>query len=373
MIKPDFIADPIRPFRSAPGSIVLVLWLLAGCSTPPENHALPRPVRVVEVAEAAAHATAELAGEVTARRETALAFRIAGKVEARLVEVGDRIRQGQPIARLDAKDYRLATQNLKAQLAAAQAERDFSHADLARYRELLAQNIIAPPEFDRHQTADRAAKEKVAALEAQLAQTANQLNYCELKAERDGVITGFSAEAGDVVGAGQPVARLAQLDAKEITLQVPEQRIADVTTGREVEVALWSRGERRLRGSIREVAPAADPATRTYRVKAALLEGGEQALLGMTATVWLPATAPAVPAIPRSAVFTTHDEPRQPKVWLVESDTVRSAPVTLGRPLDGERIEVAGIEPGQTVVSAGVQRLLEGQAVRVLAAAGSRP
>jgi multidrug efflux system membrane fusion protein len=372
MIKPDFTARPARPFLPATLPILLGTLWLAGCSTPPENPALPRPVRVIQVGEAAALSTAGFSGEVTARRETALAFRIAGKLETRLVDVGDRVRKGQAIARLDANDYRLATQNLKAQLAAAKAEYEFSRADLARYRELLAQNVIAPPEFDRHETAYATAKERVAALEAQLGQTANQLRYSELLAERDGVIAAFSVEAGDVVAAGQPVARLAELDEKEVTIHLPEQRVAEIGSGQDVEVSLWSQGERRFRGSIREVAPAADPATRTYRIKVALLEGREQALLGMTATVWLRSDQPPAIAVPRSAVFTTHDDPRQPKVWLVDAGTVRSAPVTLGTPLDGERIAVTGVAPGQTVVRAGVQRLMEGQAVRILASANDR-
>jgi len=374
MIKSNSTPRPARTFRYSFIPILLgILWLV-GCSTPPENSAPPRPVRVIRVGEAATHPTAGFAGEVTARRETTLAFRVAGKVVARLVEVGDRVRKGQVVARLDDNDYRLATQNLKAQLAAARAESEFTRADLARYQELLDQNIIAPPEFDRRQTAYTGAKERVAALSAQLEQTANQLRYSELTAERDGVISSFHAEAGDVVAAGQPVARLAQLDEKEVTLHIPEQRVGDITPGQPVEVALWSRGERRFSGSIREVAPAADPATRTYRVKASLSEGYDQALLGMTATVWLTTTEPAAPVIPRSAVFTTHDDPMQTKVWLVDADTVRSVPVTLGRPLDSERIEVAGVAPGQTVVKAGVQRLMEGQTVRVLAAAnGGQP
>ncbi|WP_045226281.1 efflux RND transporter periplasmic adaptor subunit [Methyloterricola oryzae] len=373
MIKSNSTPRPARTFRYSSIPILLGILGLAGCSTPPENPAPPRPVRVIRVGEAAAHPTAGFAGEVTARRETALAFRVAGKVVTRLVEVGDRVRKGQVIARLDANDYRLATQNLKAQLTAARAECEFSRADLARYRELLDQNIIAPPEFDRRQTAYTGAKERVAALSAQLEQTANQLRYSELTAERDGVISGFSVEAGDVIAAGQSVARLAQLDEKEVTVHVPEQSIGDVTPGQAVEVSLWSQGERRFRGSVREVAPAADPATRTYRVKAALLDGRDQALLGMTATVWLTTTEPTVPVIPRSAVFTTHQDPKQPKIWLLDADTVRSVPVTLGRALDGEHIEVAGVAPGQTIVSAGVQRLIEGQAVRVLAAEGGRP
>jgi multidrug efflux system membrane fusion protein len=372
MIKSNSTPHPARPFQSVTISVLLGTLWLAGCSTSPENPRLPRPVRVIQVGEAVAQPTAGFAGEVTSRRETTLAFRIAGKLEARLVEVGDRVRKGQLVARLDAADYRLATQNLKAQLTAAKAESEFTRADLARYRDLLDQNIIAPPEFDRRQTAYTAAKERVAALEAQLEQTANQLRYSELTAERDGVIAGFTAEMGDVVAVGQPVARLAQLDEKEVTLHVPEQRIAQVTPGQEVEISLWSQGERRFRGKVREVAPAADPGTRTYRVKAALADGREQALLGMSATVWLATTEPAATVIPRSAVFTTHDDPQRPKVWLVDADTVRSTPVTLGAPLDGERVEVAGVAPGQTIVSAGVQRLIEGQAVRVLASANDR-
>lgn len=372
MIKSNSIPHPTRSFQLGNLSILMGALWLAGCSTPPESHAPPRPVRVTRVGEAAAHPTAGFAGEVTARRETTLSFRVAGKLVARLVEVGDRVHKGQVVARLDANDYQLATQNLKAQLTAARAECEFTRADLTRYRELLDQNIIAPPEFDRRQTAYTGAKERVSALEAQLEQTANQLHYSELAAERDGVIAGFAIEAGDVVAAGQPVARLAQLDEKDVTVQVPEQRVGAIAPGQAVEVSLWSLGERRFSGNVREVAPAADPATRTYRVKVVLLDGREQALLGMTATVWLTTIEPAAPVIPRSAVFTTHDDPNQPKVWLVNAETVRSTPVTLGRALDGERIEVAGVSPGQTVVSAGVQRLIEGQAVRALAAEGGR-
>lgn len=367
MSNHSFRRGPVgSPSRRRPaGMALLSLLFVSGCSTPNEPPTAPRPVRVFQVGEAGLSGAAGFAGEITPRRETTLAFRVPGKVAIRWVEVGDRVRKGQAIARLEASDYRLATQNLKAQLAAARAERDFTAADSARYRELLDQNIVSPPEWDRHQTAAVAAREKVAALEAQLEQTANQLGYSELAAERDGVIAALNIEAGDVVAAGQPVARLAQLDDKEITIQVPEQRIAEIAPGQEIAVTLWARPDLRLKASIRELAAAADPATRTYRVKASLLEGQEQTRLGMTATLWLPARPSATLAIPRSAVFAAHAEPQQAKVWLVDAQahTVRSVPVALGRTLDGQRIEVSGLVPGQVVVSAGVQRLTEGQAV----------
>ena len=370
MSKPNLPGRRVRPHPSARLPLLLSIVLAAGCSAPTPDVTPPRPVRVVKVSASAPKSFASYAGEITPRRETTLAFRIAGKLAERLVEVGDLVRKGHPIARLDAADFRLATQNLQAQLAAARADRDFTRADLARYQELLDQNVIAPPEFERHQTTHTAARERVAALEAQLAQTANQLGYTELVAERDGVVTAFDVETGDVVAAGQPVARLAQLDEKEITIAVPEQRIAEIRPGQPLQATLWSNGERRFRAKIREIAPAADPVTRTFRVKATLLEGRDLARLGMTATLWLPVTYAAAPAIPRSAVFTSHAAPRQPKVWRVDTKagTVRSSPVTLGRPLSGERIQVAGVAPGEIIVSAGVQRLIEGQAVRVLAA-----
>jgi multidrug efflux system membrane fusion protein len=285
----------------------------------------------------------------------------------RPVEVGDRVRKGQRVARLDSTDYRLGTEALTAQLNSAQAERDFARDDLTRYRELLNQRVISPAEFDRHDTAYTTARERVVTLEAQLSQATNQLQYTDLLADRDGVVTGLEVETGQVVTAGQPVIKLARLDEKEIHIDIPEQRVAGIDLHQKVIVTLWADGNRRITARIREIAAAADPASRTYRVKATLLEGQDEARLGKTATVWIPVTPSPRIAVPLSAVFTPQNEPGRPRVWLVDEQagTVRSVPVQLGEALDGERIVVAGIVSGQLIVSAGVQRLAEGQAVRV--------
>jgi multidrug efflux system membrane fusion protein len=129
-----------------------------------------------------------------------------------------------------------------------------------------------------------------------------------------------------------------------------------------VSITLWAGHEKRLKGQIREIASAADPASRTYRVKAALLEGQDAAQLGMTATVWVPSNTPSRTTVPLSAVFTPQNKPGQPHVWLVNEQT---GTVQVGETLDGERIAVTGLASGQLLVSAGVQRLAEGQAVRV--------
>jgi multidrug efflux system membrane fusion protein len=296
-----------------------------------------------------------------------LSFRVAGKLLVRHVDVGDRVRKGQVLARLDQNDYRLAVQDLHAQLASAVADRDFLRDDVARYRELLAQKVTSPPEFDRHQTAYTTAKERAAALEAQLGHALNQLAYTELAADRDGVVTALEVETGQVVSAGQAVVKVAQLDEKEIHFDVPEHRLPGLKRRQAVSITLWADHERRLKGHIREIASAADPASRTYRVKATLLEDQEAAQLGMTATVWVPSNTLSQMTVPLSAVFTPQNKPGQPHVWLVDeqTSTVRSVPVQVGETLDGERIAVTGLASGQLLVSAGVQRLAEGQAVRV--------
>jgi membrane fusion protein, multidrug efflux system len=281
--------------------------------------------------------------------------------------VGDRVRKGQVLARLDQNDYRLAVQDLQAQLVSAVANRDFLRDDVTRYRELLAQKVTSPPEFDRHQTAYTTARERAAALEAQLGHAINQLAYTELSADRDGVVTALEVERGQVVSAGQAIIKLAQLDEKEIHFDVPEHRLPGLTRRQGVHITLWTDRDKRLKGQIREIASAADPASRTYRVKATLLEDQETAQLGMTATVWIHSIMSSRISIPLSAVFTPQNKPGQPHVWLVDEQTgtVRSVPVQLGEPLDGEHIAVSGLESGQLLVSAGVQRLAEGQAVRL--------
>jgi multidrug efflux system membrane fusion protein len=323
-------------------------------------------VKVVRIVDQAA-SVMSFAGEVRPRYETLLSFRVAGKLLTREVDVGDRVRKGQVLVTLDPTDYGLVVRDLKAQLTSAIVERDFLRDDLRRYRELLAQHLISPPEFDRHQTAYTKARERATALEAQLSQAVNQLVYTELLADRDGVVTALEVEAGQVVSVGQPVVKLAQLDQKDIHFDVPEHRLQDLVLRQEVSITLWAKHERSLKAQIREIASAADPASRTYRVKAALLEGQDAAHLGMTATVEIPSSTASRMTVPLSAVFTPQNKPGQPHVWLVDerANTVRSVPVQVGEPLDGERIAVTGLASGQLLVSAGVQRLAEGQAVRL--------
>ncbi|WP_082877835.1 efflux RND transporter periplasmic adaptor subunit, partial [Methylomonas koyamae] len=278
---------------------LLPLTIGVGCGdqdTP--TQAVARPVKVFRIERSAVAGARSFAGEVRARFETPLSFRVAGKLLERKVDVGDPVRKDQLLAMLDGNDYRLAVQAIKAQLASAQADSTFLRDDLVRYRELLTQQVISPPEFERHETAYTTARERTAALAAQLAEALNQLSYTELHADRDGVVTALAVEAGQVLAAGQAVVTLAQLDEKEVHFDVPEHRLAEIQRQQEIDVSLWADDQRLLKARIREIASAADPASRTYRVKASLLEGLDAAQLGMTATVHIDANTASGIAIP---------------------------------------------------------------------------
>lgn len=347
--------------------IYSLFFVLVACEHRDQEPQSPRPVKVIRITSQQTQTNRTYPGQVKARFEAVLSFRVAGKLLERKVDIGDRVRKGQLLAILDSNDYHLAVQGLKAQLASALADSNFLRGDLVRYRELLTQQVISPPEFERHETAYTTARERTAALEAQLGQALNQLNYTELHADRDGVVTALNVEAGQVLAAGQAVVTLAQLDEKEIHFDVPEHRLSEIQRQQAVSVSLWSDDERLLKAKIREIASAADPASRTYRVKATLLEGLDAAQLGMTATVHIDANTASRIAIPLSAIYTPQSQPDQPLVWLVDEQaaTVKSVPVKLGESLDGERIAVEGLAASQLLVSAGVQRLSEGLAVRL--------
>ncbi|MDD4915706.1 MAG: efflux RND transporter periplasmic adaptor subunit [Methylococcales bacterium] len=349
-------------------AILLSLTISSGCSDQDkQTQAASRPVKVFRIEDTSMVGVMSFAGEVRARIETPLSFRVGGKLLERKVDIGDQVHKGQLLAILDGNDYHLAVLGLKAQLASAQADSTFLRDDLGRYRELLAQKVISPPEFERHETAYTTARERTVALEAHLGQALNQLTYTELHADRDGVVTALAVEAGQVLAAGQAVVTLAQLNEKEIHFDVPEHRLAEIQRQQVVNVSLWLDDNRRLKAKIREISSAAEPASRTYRVKATLLEGMDVAQLGMTATVHVAANTASGIAIPLSAVYTPQNQPNHPMVWLVDEQaaTVKSEPVRLGKTLAGERVAVEGLVTGQLLVSAGVQRLAEGQAVRL--------
>lgn len=339
--------------------------LLAACGNGDAAVEPARPVLVTHpLAEADGVAVgAAYAGEVRAREESPLAFRVGGKLVRRLVDVGDRVRRGQLLAELDPGDLALQAQAAQAQLAAAQAELQRAEADRARFATLAEQQLVSRSALDAQTAATQAARGQVRALRAQLDVARNQAGYAGLRAPRDGAIAARQAEAGQVVAAGQPVYVLAVEGGREVAFAVPEGAIDEVAVGQPVRVELWSTPGRLLAGRIRELAPAADPQTRTYAARATL-EDADGLALGQSARVFLADPARerglSVPlaAVQRGARGTT-------AVWVVDPATrkLRLTPVEIGR-WDEDRVPVrSGLRAGDWVVAAGGHLLREGQVV----------
>ena len=351
--------------------LAAAIALLAACSKPVTVQEPVRAVKLLTVQIDNMISGAEFAGEVRARVESRLAFRVAGKVTRRPAEVGQRVRPGQTLAQLDPQDFKLATEAMRAQLQVTQTNRDLAAADVKRYRELKEQNFVSAIELDRREAALKAALAQVEQMQAQLSTMLNQSSYTTLLADVAGVVTAVDVEPGQVVAAGATVARVAQDGPRDVLFSVPEDRVGLMKLGSPVHVRQWSDGTR-LNGTIREVAALADPVTRTFQVKVGLV-GGELPPLGSTVTVFpqvLSAKGLPVIKLPTSAL---KQDAKGSAVWVFDpvSQTLRSQPVVVLAADGNEAVVSQGLAPGMQVVSAGVHVLQAGQKVSVFRAAGA--
>ncbi|MFO0028464.1 MAG: efflux RND transporter periplasmic adaptor subunit [Pseudomonadota bacterium] len=341
----------------------MVLLLLAGCASEARTVAV-RPAVVERPVPAAGSGIETYAGEVRARHESRLGFRIDGKLLSRPVDAGTRVRRGEVLATLEATDLLVQVDAARAALAAAEADEALARAELDRHAELLSRRYISQALYDARANAHQAAQARRVQARSQLAVAENQAAYTALRADADGVITAVLAEAGQVVAAGAPVVGLAHDGEREVLIAVPEQRIASFRPGLPVQVEVWARDGARFPGVVREVAPEADPRTRTYDLRVALDDAQAPVKLGMTARVLLAASGGTdVLLLPLSAL---HEKDGQPAVWVLDPTTREVAL----RPVDvaGFREEGlalrAGIGARDWVVTAGVHTLVEGQPVR---------
>ncbi|MEO7245916.1 MAG: efflux RND transporter periplasmic adaptor subunit, partial [Rubrivivax sp.] len=281
-----------------------MLTLLAGCSRPVTAPEPVRSVRTVVVEAGTAQGSREYAAEVRARTEARLGFRVGGKLQQRRVDAGQTVRAGDLLAVLDPQDLRLAQDAARAGLEAARVAADQASADLERYRGLRAQGFISEAELQRRETSARSAEAQLDQAQAQAGLQRNQTAYTRLTAPTDGVVTGVDAEPGAVLSAGTPVLRLALAGPRDVVFAVPETEVgalrALVGRAGSVQVRLWGQSGS-VPAAVREVAGAADAATRTFQIKADL--GPAAAELGRTAvvTLALPPT-PGVIRLPLSAL-----------------------------------------------------------------------
>lgn len=337
---------------------------LAACSKPEAQPEAPRPVRSVTLAAGNGQTAAFHAGDIRARHEARLAFRVGGKVVARLVDVGATVKPGQALARLEDNDASLDLASRRAKLAAAEADLKQNEADIKRYRELLAQHFISQAEFDRREAALAAARgnQQAALAAAQLG--ANQQGYTTLSAERAGVVASIDAEVGQVVSAGQLVARVAESGEREAVIAVAESQLAEVRAARGFVVQVGQLPGQ-YQGVLRELAPDADSVSRTYTARITLKDADDSVRLGMSARVYPQGEAAAPLSVPLSAVL---DENNRHYLWLLDGKApqVKRVEVKLAKVSSDTAWIASGVRAGQEVVTAGVHLLRDGQTVRRL-------
>jgi membrane fusion protein, multidrug efflux system len=350
--------------------------LLAACS---KIEPAPEPVRAVKVLTVQAQSaggTSEYAGEVRARTESRLGFRVGGKIVARPAELGARVKAGQVLARLDSRDLKLGQDSAQAALAAAQANFEQARADQQRYKELLDKGFISAAELQRRDTTLTAAQAQLEQARAQANVQGNQAGYAALVADAAGVITGVDAEPGMVVGAGSPVLRLAHDGPRDVVFAVPEDRVGQIKalSGKEgaLQIRFWGAGSAPVKATVREIAAAADSSSRTFTVKADL-GASTEVRLGQTATVMV--ALPRVEGVAKLPLSALTEQQGKSMVWLVDqlSMTVKLQPVkVLGA--DGNQAVIGdGLQAGQVVVVAGVHVLNPGQKVKFFVEPGQSP
>ncbi len=352
----------------------LSVALLSACSKPQPVAEGPRPVMVQKLALAPVEAGALYSGEVRARYESDLAFRITGKIIERKVDVGAVVKPGQLLARLDPSDAGLNAEAARAQLAAAQNELVYAKAEVERYRDLVAKNFVSRSVLDAKETSFKSAAARVEQARAQATVAGNQASYTSLVADQAGVITAITAEVGQVVKDSAPVMKLARDGEREVLIAVPESRIAALRKAGSIEVRLLAAPDAVFTGRVREVAPAADAATRTYAVRVTIVDPSPVVQLGMTANVILPDAAAADGGllVPATALF-EHDGGSAVWVLQPEGELVKAAlrKVQVRQFREDGVLLSGGVQPGETIAAAGVHKIVAGQLMQPRAA--SRP
>ena len=342
--------------------VVSIPLFMVGCSKPVPTEEAIRAVKVITVGVDNVQSGAEYAGEVKARVESRLGFRVAGKVIRRYVEVGQNVQTGQVLAQLDSQDYKLTADAARAQLSAATTNRDLAAADLKRFKDLREQNFISGAELERREANFKAAQAQFDQAVAQSSGQGNQASYTTLTADISGIVTLVDAEPGQVVAAGTPVFRIAQNGPRDVVIAVPEDKIALIKNGSTADVQPWS-AKTVFKGVVREVAASADAVTRTFTVKIALEKSDLP--LGSTVSVKLQSLNRSnlqVIKLPMSALY---QNGQASAVWVVDKDsmTVKLQPVQVAT-ADGNDIVIAtGLDQGMMVVSTGVHVLSPGQKV----------
>ena len=352
--------------------LAIAAVLLAACSKPAPPEEPIRAVKVITVGVDNFTSGYEFAGEVKAKDESRLSFRVGGKIIKRQAELGQRVKAGQVLAQLDPQDYKLAADAGRAQVQAAATQRDLAAADFKRFAALKEQNFISGAELERRESVLKAAQAQVDQAQSQLNVQGNQAGYTTLVANVSGIVTAIEAEPGQVVSAGTPVVRIAADGPRDVVFAVPEDKVGSVKPGMPVKVRGWAQSAQEgqaavMTAKVREVSASADPATRTFQVKLAL-DTKTPPPLGATVYV-LPEGLGGVQGLPVIKLPTSalRQEGKATAVWVLDktSMTLKSQPVQVATADGNEAVIASGLQPGMLVISAGVHVLSAGQKVTI--------
>lgn len=344
------------------GGLLAALMGLSACEKPVPREASFRPALVMTVSPIDHQSKLSIVGEIQPRYSTVQGFRVPGKITKRYVEVGEQVKKGQLLARIDAADANLSVQADQAAITAAQANLDFAASELKRQQQLLDKQFISPAALERYQTSYDMAQASLKQAKAKNAVTKNQSAYTLLVADRSGVVNKVRAEPGQVVAAGEPIATIISPNNLEVHIPVAEANIDQVQLKQAVKVKLWSNGSEYYPAAVREIAPVADPVTRTYLVKLKLNAVDSKVKMGMTATAILPTTQATLLLIPTAAVI---QQAQQPVVWEVnEANQVHAKPITIAAYDENGVIVGGGLMAGEKIVIAGAHALTENQVIQ---------
>src|SRR5436190_1628590 len=346
-------------------SLALIAIALAGCNDKAaEKPSQSRPVLVATVHYEAESPERSFVGTIKPRIETDMGFRGPGKVAKRLVEVGQTVDVSQPLATLDEVDLKLQDEQAEAELRAATGVLAQAAASEQRAKDLRAKGWTTDAQMDQARAAADEARARLNRAERSVELTNNSLSYATLVADTRGVVTATLIDAGQVVASGQTAIRVARFAEKEAVVAIPETLVGRAKDG-VATVTLWSEPNKKYAAKLREIAPAADPATRTYLAKFSLPDPGENVSLGMTATLTLadPATV-RVARLPLSALYS---QGGSPSLYIVDaSGDVTLKPVAVKSYESNDVVISGGVEEGAKIVALGVQKLDPTQKVRIV-------
>ena len=379
----ELMQNPLYQKRLALAAVLLAVGLGSyalynNIAHKPQTAKLVPIVLTYTVGTAAATAAATYPGEVRGRYESQLAFQVAGKINARMVNVGDSVRAGQVLLALDPKDVNQSVEATAAQLASARASYKLAADNAARYSSLYAQGAVSEAVRDQYQTQLEAASAALRQAQAQANVSSNQLGYTQLVSDTDGVVTALNAEVGQVVAAGTPIATVVRSGEREVHISVPEG--ASLSVGQKAQISFWALPGVEAAGFVREIASMADPVTRTYKVCVAVPDLPAAAKLGMTAKVSLApeqraavsgaakgdatATEPTSPAftIPAQALYQVNGKTQ---VWVVRDNKAQLVEVKVNGYSGNEVLIEQGLSRGDKVITAGLAKLVPHQEVRL--------